>query len=711
MRHFNPVVRRCLRATLATTTILALAHPARAAEDQTAPPTATAPVTLDEIDVTASPIETTATPIPASERLATGDTASLLKKFAGVSLYSAGGFSSLPAIHGLADDRLKILVDGMETTSACPNHMNPALSYIAPTKVETIDVMAGITPVSAGGDSIGGTIVVESAKPTFAAAGEGLHTEGSLSTVYRSSSHGISTSGNVSAATEHYSLGYTGSWTRASDYHRGGDNAPVRTSAYQVEDHALKLGVRQDGQLFTVEGGYQFSPYEGFPNQRMDLTENLSKFLNLRHNGEFGWGTLDSQAYWRSVTHEMNFLDKIKGTNMPMNTEAQDIGYKLKAEIPLNARDTVRIGNELSRFTLDDWWPPTSTTAGGWMSPNDFYNIHDGERTRLGTFAEWQRKWDTRWTTMLGARNDTVWMNTGDVQGYSDARYGTDSAAFNAQDHAKTDVNFDLTAQVRYEHDKTSTYEAGYARKTRSPNLYERYAWSTGTMASNMNTWFGDGNGYVGDVDLKPEVAHTLSVSTDWHDSARKSWSITVKPYYTYVEDYIDADVLTVYSTGFRKLKFANHDAILYGADISGSLALWENPVSGTGGLNGTLSWVNGQNLDTGDNLYNVMPLSARISLDHRLGGWTNQIEVEMAASKNGVSHTRNELETPAYALLNLRTGYQWDNLALTLGVENVFNHLYYEPLGGVYYSENRSRYSNVPGEGRTFVAGATIKF
>ena len=78
------------------------------------------------------------------------DTAKLLEKSAGVSFYTAGGISSLPVIHGMADDRVKTSIDGMQITSACPNHMNPALSYVDPTKVEEIKAVAGITPVSEG---------------------------------------------------------------------------------------------------------------------------------------------------------------------------------------------------------------------------------------------------------------------------------------------------------------------------------------------------------------------------------------------------------------------------------------------------------------------------------------------------------------------------------------------------------------------------------
>jgi outer membrane receptor protein involved in Fe transport len=98
---------------------------------------------------------------------ATSDTASLLSMLAGVSVNQTGAVSSLPMIRGLSDDRLRIKVDGMDMIAACPNHMNPPLSYMAPSDVGQMTVFAGITPVSVGGDSIGGTVISESRTPEF----------------------------------------------------------------------------------------------------------------------------------------------------------------------------------------------------------------------------------------------------------------------------------------------------------------------------------------------------------------------------------------------------------------------------------------------------------------------------------------------------------------------------------------------------------------
>ena len=50
-----------------------------------------------------------------------------------------------------------------------PTTYDPPLSYLDPTNVAKIKVFAGISPVSVGGDSIGGAIVVETAAPQFAA--------------------------------------------------------------------------------------------------------------------------------------------------------------------------------------------------------------------------------------------------------------------------------------------------------------------------------------------------------------------------------------------------------------------------------------------------------------------------------------------------------------------------------------------------------------
>ncbi|MBW8329527.1 MAG: TonB-dependent receptor plug domain-containing protein, partial [Thiobacillus sp.] len=205
-------------------------------------------------------------------RAATSDTASLLRDVPGVSLYGAGGVSSLPAIHGLADDRLRIKVDGMDLIAACPNHMNSPLSYIDPTAVERATVYTGISPVSAGGDSIGGSILVESTAPAFALPGQGTLLKGEAGAFYRSNGNVRGANLGATVASEQASLSYTASYAQADNYKAGDDfkdyaftgrvghSLPldeVGSTAYEAINQALKFAWKNDGDLFEFKYGRQ----------------------------------------------------------------------------------------------------------------------------------------------------------------------------------------------------------------------------------------------------------------------------------------------------------------------------------------------------------------------------------------------------------------------------------------------------------------------
>jgi iron complex outermembrane recepter protein len=701
---------------------------------------------LDEIHVNASKINGIEPNVSrldeaslAPRRASSSDTATLLQDVPGVSLYGAGGVSSLPAIHGLADDRIRIKVDGMDLISACANHMNSPLSYIDPTNVGKVKVFAGITPVSAGGDSIAGTIQVDSIAPEFAKAGEGTLLKGQAGAFYRSNGNAKGANLSATLANENLSVRYSGSTAEAGNYKAAGDfkaaglaatgrgwlgGDEVGSSRYKSENQAIAIALRNENHLLQLNLGLQHIPYQGFPNQRMDMTANDSQQINLRYVGQYQWGALEARVYDENTRHKMNFGDdKLMNPNptgMPMDTEGKNTGALLKGDIVLSERDTLRVGGEYQRYRLNDWWSASGT---GGMSPDTFWNINNGQRDRFDVFAEWEARWTSQWLTQFGLRSDTVKMNTGTVQGYKSngTVYPAVAAAFNALDRQRTDNNIDLTALARYTPDANQSFEAGYAMKTRSPNLYERYTWSTkSTMVLNMNNWFGDGNGYVGNPNLKPEVAHTLSVTGSWHDAAQEAWELKVSPYYTRVEDYIDAvacPTCTTRTDGFVNLSLANQTARLYGVDIFGRLPLAKAEGFGSFSATGVLSYVNGKNLTTGGNLYNIMPLNLKLAVEQSLGSWTNTIEAKFVDAKTHVEAVRKELKTGGYSLLNLRSSYEWKQVRLDVGVDNVLNKFYALPLGGAYVGQGSTMGTmvpygtSVPGMGRSLYTALNIKF
>lgn len=677
-------------------------------------------------------------------RSATSDSATLLRGVPGVSLNSAGGISSLPAIRGLADDRLRIKIDGMDLVASCPNHMNPAMSYIAPSNLGNLQVFAGITPVSVGGDSIGGTIIADSAAPEFAAPGAASINKGEVGAFYRSNND--ARGGNFSAthAEQAFNIRYDGSTSKANNYSAGGDfksststgqlgnGSPldeVASSAYETENHALGMALKLGEDLLELKLGYQHVPQELFANQRMDMTDNTQERISLRYLSQFNWGELDTRVYHEKVEHEMNFGPDKQfwyGTapGMPMESHGKTSGASVKANIDLSERDLLRVGGEYQRYRLDDYWPASGT---GGMSPNTFENITDGQRDRSALFGEWERQINPAWLSLVGLRYEHVASDAGEVHGYGDTNgmapmfnyQKRDSEAFNASDRSQNDNNWDFTALTRYNHDANLDIEFGVARKVRSPNLYERYTWSTWAMAATMNNFAGDGNGYVGNVNLKPEVAHTASTTFDWHSSDR-SKELKVTPFYTRVNDYIDAVSLpgqTIVADKFNVLQYANQSARLYGVDVSGKLPLASNDL-GNWGVNGLINYTNGKNRDTDDELYNIMPLNTTLALTQELGGWSNSLEMQSVQAKNNGSDVRNEIQTAGYTLFNLRASHSWKQVRVDFGIENLADKFYYLPTGGAYTAQGRTMSMNgiewgvgVPGMGRSLYTGVNVAF
>ena len=158
-------------------------------------------------------------------------------------------------------------------------------------------------------------------------------------------------------------------------------------------------------------------------------------------------------------------------------------------------------------------------------------------------------------------------------------------------------------------------------------------------------------------------------------------------------------------------LQFANHHDRLYGVDASGRLPLGSSAKLGALDVGGVVGYVQGRNLDSGDNLYHMMPLKTRVSLEHHRGAWTGAVDLQTVAAKQDVQAVRNELRTAGYALVNVRAGYQWQFLQLDAGVENVTNKDYALPLGGRYWVGDKTGSSSVPGIGRSLSAGLTVKF
>jgi len=124
-----------------------------------------------------------------------------------------------------------------------------------------------------------------------------------------------------------------------------------------------------------------------------------------------------------------------------------------------------------------------------------------------------------------------------------------------------------------------------------------------------------DGNdGYIGNPNLKPETAHNISFTAAFHEAEHNAWEIKAAPYFSYVENFIDADrccssnpvcgtaapssFRAQPANGFLFLNYANHDARLWGMDLSARADLFNHPAFGQFGTHTTMGYVRGERMD-----------------------------------------------------------------------------------------------------------------
>jgi iron complex outermembrane receptor protein len=188
---------------------------------------------------------------------------------------------------------------------------------------------------------------------------------------------------------------------------------------------------------------------------------------------------------------------------------------------------------------------------------------------------------------------------------------------------------------------------------------------------------------------------------------------VELTPFYTRVNDFIDAMPTAFRDNQFNALRYANQSARLWGINLAGQTRLGECERFGSVDLGARLEWQRGENRDTGESLYQQMPANAAFNLTQTRGAWSGALEWELVDAKTRVSDVRNEIETAGYGLLHLRAAYAWTHVRIDAGVENLLDRNHDLPLGGAFVGQGTTMSLNaipwgiaVPGAGRTVYAG-----
>ncbi|MCG3200640.1 MAG: Vitamin B12 transporter BtuB [Gammaproteobacteria bacterium] len=632
---------------------------------------------LPSITVTAMPL----TPfqlLPEWTPLSETNTASLLRRIPGANVNFNGTLAGIAQYRGLFGSRVNVLVDGMAIGNACSNNMDAPLHYLPRTTLANIEVFRGIAPVSSGIETIGGTVVADTVTPAFGESDEAeLH--GNISLGGQSVDEGYAASGLLSAANQRHRL-YAG-----ASRERGGDRSfgdgTIHPSEYNRTAAEVGYGLKLGAHELSADYRRNDTGKTGTPALPMDDIYSDANIGRLGYAGRGAGIDWTAKLYGTGIDHRMSNYEMrqvMPGRSRYTDADAESYGYALTGAAALfGGRMTAGVDGHLAENTSTVYSP---------LAPMFYMDgFNDAERDRYGFFAEWNALFAQRWSAQLGARYNRVAMDSSVVDSSMAAAPGGLRILrdrFNAADRDQADDNVDLVAKLGYDVTEQLALEVGFGRKTRSPSYQERYLWSPMEATAGL----ADGNLYVGEVGLDPEVAYQLELGVEW---ATARYYFSPRAFYHYVTDYIQGTpatdpVVIVVATANgdpTPLQFSNVDARLYGVDAAFGVSLTERWA-----VDGILSYARGERVDIDDNLFRIAPLNAVVDVSYRRERWSAVVEGVIYAAQEEVSITNGEEESPGYALLNLYGQYTFPKQGLTFsaGVENVLGKTYRPHLNGI---------------------------
>ncbi len=643
-----------------------------------------------------------------------GDIAKLLPYVPGANVNSNGALTGIAQYRGMYGDRVNIMIDGIKISSGGPNAMDPALSYIPKSRLQSLEVIRGIAPVRSGNETIGGSMMTRSIHSEFGDDDNvEFHGQVAVGGQTADTSYDVSTLLSITNQNHRFQLAASreeGDDTRFD----GGD---IHPSEHERNVYDLGYGYQQDDHEIAVNYERRDSNATGTPALPMDIVFVNADIASAKYKGVWNKAEINSKVYYTQVDHKMsNFelrdaptMTMMNGMTMPMRrfalTDSEDYGYGFDAAVSF-AGGTLKLGTDghFAEHNADIFNPMDSRFL--------VKNFHEVERDVFGFYGEWDKSISNIWDLQLGMRYTRIEMDAGEVSagGFPMAmlqmQANTLATNFNASAREQTDNNIDLVVKLTKHINNSTDLEVGIARKTRSPSYQERYLW----LPLESTAGLADGNNYVGNVDLKPEVAYQFELGIDQHTD---QYYLSPRAFYHHVDDYIQGvdhtsggasrmfhNMLTgMLGSNSKLLQFANVDARLYGIDLN-----WGVFINPQWRLNGVLSYVEGKRRDTEDYLYRISPITTTLGLTHQRNDWSATLETVAASAKSHVSSVTNEQKTGGYALLNLYAQYQshHSGFSLTAGIDNLLDKTYTSHLSGYNRVSNSDvdKGQRVPGAG-----------
>lgn len=626
-----------------------------------------------------------------------------LSRLPGVDVNGNGPVTGIPQYRGLFGERLAISIDGAPIAGAGPNAMDSPLSHVVAKPETQLIFYRGIAPVSAGLETLGGAVKVETnVHARFSKESEVSGRVQMQRTNQGSTEH---LSGFLGYSTDAF-YGSVNGLDQKRDDIEDGRGLTVPNSYYDRVGFGAELGFRN--AQHSVYGTYQRIDTDdsGTPALAMDINYiNAAWYrLNYTYQRPNDIGTdmgLHLKIYGNSNQHGMNNF-AYRPLSSPSMARLNTVD-SLARGYEATWQDEIASGNISAGLTWDQN-RHNSVITNPIMNTLSINNFNQIERTRKSAYLEWQAEMD-EFSMVLGSRLTKINAQADNVANNMAMMNPNLAALVQRFNQSERDLSFslvDLSANFTGLLDDAWQWHGSVAQKNRAPSYTELYVW----LPLGISAGLADGNNYLGNLELTEETSRQVDLGISY-----TSDSLTVSPriFYQSIQDYIVgspsqdalANMVSTMMTGKIPLQWENADATIWGGDVLISAQLSQQIT-----LEMNASVVRGTRDDLNQPLYRLSPSSLNTRINWFKDKLSFSVESLLFASQERVSTVQNETASGGYGLINMSSEYQFNEYAsISFAVKNLFDKTYQSHLGGI----NRVADSDVVVGDRLYETGREV--
>nr|VFJ57622.1 MAG: hemoglobin/transferrin/lactoferrin receptor protein [Candidatus Kentron sp. FW] len=586
--------------------------------------------------------------------------AEIFQKEPGVDVVTTGSGSVHPMIRGLHGERVLVLVNGIRLSEQRPggNHV----FSLDPSQIERVEVVRGPASVLYGSDAIGGVINFITREADEETTPDGYF-DGEIDAQYEGATDGWKESARLyfgqGRFNGHAGVTYkdmenieTPEGELANSFHEGytvwGGGNYIGDGWKMYADYSfMEADIGIPGPAAFAE-----DYFKGEKHQRLALGFEANEFGSAaeRFNIDFGWQRHNRHRYRRKIT---SIPADVLG-DLDINIQLDIDTYTLKPQMVLVPNDSHRVTFGLDTFYEDATSGRTiRDSASAWVNPkfDSVPVIPDSTRMGVGAFVQDEIALGDQWVITPGLRADWIKART---DGHSRHQLTGEETS----ESSAVSGNLGLLYKVN---DKVNLY-GNVGRAFRAPTLLELYFHGPHDVGND----FGDPN-------LDPEKSWNFDIGLKTRTDRLQT---EIGVFYNKVDDYIVKE-----NQGGGDYRYMNYAKVsLYGAEAS-----LDYELGGGFSTFASVSYVRGENDDTGKNLPDIPPLKGHygVRYDATLGA-KSRIWAELAglttANQNKIGP--NERKTDGYTRGDVRIGIDLNETwSLIAAVENFTDKSYQDHL------------------------------